>query len=170
MYKPAPFPQRAVGRNCAPRGHPFIRELLESLVRAYSDPGTFAIIGPSLVTSVARNFTGAENVLDITPDMGLNVVRLYFDIRYGLHLKCSLSRQNHISGVAAYRTPSLFKSPMSRDRWKHLLREASSIHFTASYTSKHFPNIDRDDPGSSAYSLLGPYLCPVALYSNDMYF
>ena len=58
-----------------PRGHPFLRALLESLVRAYSDPGTFAIIGPSLVTSVARNFTGVENVLDITPDMGINVMR-----------------------------------------------------------------------------------------------
>ena len=45
------------------------------MVLAYSDPGTFAIIGPSLVTSVARNFTGTENILDITPDMGLNVVR-----------------------------------------------------------------------------------------------
>ena len=58
-----------------PRGHEFVRRLLESLVQAYSDPDTFAIIGPSLVTSVARNFTGTENILDITPDMGLNVVR-----------------------------------------------------------------------------------------------
>ena len=79
-------------------------------------------------------------------------------------------RQNHLSGVAAHRTPHLFNSPMSRDGWKHLLREASSIHFTASYTSKHFPNIDREDPESSAYSLLAPHLCPVALYSNKMSF
>lgn len=55
--------------------HPFVRQLLESLVQAYSDPDTFAIIGPSLVTSVARNFTGVENILEITPEMGLNVVR-----------------------------------------------------------------------------------------------
>ena len=55
--------------------HPFVRLLLESLVQAYSDPDTFAIIGPSLVTSVARNFTGVENILEITPEMGLNVVR-----------------------------------------------------------------------------------------------
>lgn len=136
-----------------PRGDQFVRRLLESLVQAYNDPGTFAIIGPSLVTSVARNFTGTENILDITPDMGLNVVR-----------------QNHISGVAAHRTPLLFNSPMSRESWKYLLREASSLHFTASFTAKHFPNIDREDPESSAYSLLAPYLCPVALNSNEMLF
>ena len=79
-------------------------------------------------------------------------------------------RQNHISGVAAHRTPLLFNSPMSRESWKYLLREASSLHFTASHTAKHFPNIDREDPESSAYSLLAPYLCPVALNSNEMQF
>ena len=79
-------------------------------------------------------------------------------------------RQNHISGVAAHRTPLLFNSPMSRESWKYLLREASSLHFTASFTAKHFPNIDREDPESSAYSLLAPYLCPVALNSNEMLF
>ena len=79
-------------------------------------------------------------------------------------------RQNHISGVAAHRTPHLFNSPMSRESWKFLLRDASSLHFTASYTAKHFPNINRDEPESSAYSLLGPYLCPVSLHSNEVYF
>ena len=43
---------------------------------------------------------------------------------------------------------------LSRDGWKHLL------------TCKHFPNINSDDPESSAYSLLAP----VALYSNKMSF
>ena len=59
-----------------PRHHPFVKMLLESAVQAYSDPDTYAILGPSHMTTVARNFTGVENVLDITPEMGLNVVRL----------------------------------------------------------------------------------------------
>ena len=58
-----------------PRHHPFVKMLLESAVQAYSDPETYAILGPSHMTIVARNFTGVENVLDITPEMGLNVVR-----------------------------------------------------------------------------------------------
>jgi len=135
-----------------PRHHPFVKMLLVSAVQAYSEPETYAILGPSHMTSVAKTFTGVENVLDITPDMGLNVIR-----------------QNHLSGVAAHRTPHLFNSPRSRDGWKYLLREASSIHFTAGYTSKAFPKIDRDDPESSAYSLLAPYLCPVALTSNEYF-
>ena len=49
--------------------------LLENVVQAYSDPDTYTILGPSHVTRVARNFTGVENVLDIKPAMGLNVVR-----------------------------------------------------------------------------------------------
>ena len=36
-----------------PRHHPFVKLLLESLLQAY-DPVNFAIIGPSLVTDVAR--------------------------------------------------------------------------------------------------------------------
>ena len=59
-----------------PRHHPFVKMLLVSAVQAYSEPETYAILGPSHMTSVAKTFTGVENVLDITPDMGLNVIRL----------------------------------------------------------------------------------------------
>ena len=58
-----------------PRHHPFVKLLLESVVQAYLDPETYAILGPSHVTSVAKNYTGVKNVLDIMPEMGLNVVR-----------------------------------------------------------------------------------------------
>ena len=54
---------------------PFVKMLLVSAVQAYSEPETYAILGPSHMTSVAKTFTGVENVLDITPDMGLNVIR-----------------------------------------------------------------------------------------------
>ena len=37
-----------------PRHHPFVKLLMESLLQAYDDPVNFAIIGPSLVTDVAR--------------------------------------------------------------------------------------------------------------------
>ena len=58
-----------------PPHHPFVKMLLDSLVQSYHDPDTYTILGPSLVTRVARNFSGVENVLDIKPTMGLSVVR-----------------------------------------------------------------------------------------------
>ena len=147
-----------------PRYQPFVKMLLDSAVQAYNDQDTYLILGPSHMTRVARNFTRVKNVLDIKPERSQ---RRLGDRYFAIASKNLLIfRQNHISGVASHGTPHLFNSPLSRNGWKHLLREASSVHFTASFTSKYFPCIDREDPESSAYSLLAPHLCPVALYSE----
>ena len=59
-----------------PPGHPFVRMILENIVPSYDNPTDWAIIGPTLVTSVVKKFTGKENVLEADPkDSGINLVR-----------------------------------------------------------------------------------------------
>ena len=59
-----------------PRHHPLIKMILENIVKSYSDPDHWSIIGPELITHCTRNFTETENILEINPETtGINIIR-----------------------------------------------------------------------------------------------
>ena len=58
----------------------------------------------------------------------------------------------------------LFQSK-SKLEWTETLKEASAIHFSSSGTSDLA--VDKSDPLSSAYSLIGPHYCPLSFYSRE---